>query len=171
MVMLVATSLYYNLIVLDRRARATNQVVSSLSFAMDTMARGIRTGYDYQCTTTGGNDTTGNCTSFSYSDTVLKTRVTYIKKASGSIGRCQGTPGNYSNLSCLDASASPLTDPGITIAKLSFYVRGVGNSAAPTWAQQPHVTFVISGRIPAGSKGEVVPFTIQEGATQRLLDY
>ena len=170
LVMLIATGAYFSLIALDRQARATNQVVGSLSFAMDTMTRGIRTGTNYQCTNifddVYGNSSTGSCTSFSYSDTALNTVVSYVLKANGTIGRCEGVaPG-----ACTDVNASALTDSSITIQKLSFYVRGAGNSAAPTWQQQPHVTFVISGRMPAGPN-KTVPFTIEQGSTQRLIDY
>ena len=170
LVMLIATGAYFSLIALDRQARATNQVVGSLSFAMDTMTRGIRTGTNYQCTNTFddvyGNSSTGSCTSFSYSDTALNTVVSYVLKANGTIGRCEGVAPGL----CSDGNASALTDSSITIQKLSFYVRGAGNSAAPTWQQQPHVTFVISGRMPAGPN-KTVPFTIEQGSTQRLIDY
>ncbi len=168
-VMLVATGAYYSLIALDRRARATNQVVSSLAFAIDTMVRGIRTGYNYTCNNgtvdAYGNYVVGDCNSFSYTDAVLGTTVTYILKSNGSIGRCEGSG------SCLESSASTLTDSSITIQKISFYVRGVGTASSPTWAQEPHVTFVISGQLPAGSNGQTVPFTIEEGATERLLEF
>jgi len=169
LVMLVAAGAYFTLISLDRRARSTNAIVSSVSFAIDTMARGIRTGAVYICNNgtadSYGNHLAGDCTSFSYTDSVLGTTVTYILKANGSIGRCEG-PG-----ACLDANASSLTDSSISIQKLSFYVRGVGVTSSPTWAQQPHVTFIISGLIPAGSGGATVPFTIEEGATERLIEY
>ncbi len=170
LVMLIATGAYFSLIALDRQARATNQVVSSLSFAIDTMTRGIRTGTNYQCTNAAedayGNSSSGSCTSFSYSDSALNTTVSYVLKANGTIGRCEGVaPG-----ACTDVNASELTDSSITIQKLSFYVRGAGSVAAPTWQQQPHVTFVISGRMPAGPN-KTVPFTIQQGSTERLIDY
>ena len=170
LVMLIATGAYFSLIALDRQARATNQVVSNLSFAMDTMTRGIRTGTDFKCNNNTedafGNSSSGACNSFSYSDTVLNTTISYILKSNGTIGRCEGgLPG-----SCTDVNASALTDSTITLQKISFYVRGVGNTGAPTWQQQPHVTFVISGRMPAGPN-KTVPFTIQQGSTQRLIDY
>lgn len=169
LVMLVATGAYYTLIALDRRARATNQVVSSLSFAMDTMVRGVRTGNTYQCLNgtrdAYNNSSAGDCTSFSYMDTQLNTQVTYILKGNGTIGRCEGAG------SCLDDNASSLTDSIINIQKLSFYVRGVGTTVAPTYVLQPNVVFVLTGTMPGGSGGQTVPFSIQESATQRLIDY
>lgn len=196
LVMLIATGAYFSLIALDKRARATGQVVSNLSFAMDTMARGIRTGANFKCITNQDADgqsanSTGGCDWFSYTDTGLNTTVTYIRKvdcngtACNTIGRCVGVV----PASCTDAAASSLTDPAITIQSLKFYVRGVGNSSAPTWQQQPHVTFTVSGTMPAGNTcrsviadtkrtgvvsgtcSSTIPFTLQEGATQRIIDY
>jgi prepilin-type N-terminal cleavage/methylation domain-containing protein len=167
-VMLVTMSAYFNLISLDRRARATNQVVNNLSFAVDAMVRGIRTGKGYQCLDGSpdgnGNSTSGNCTKFSYTDSTLAAGsqvVTYFQKTNGTIGRCE------SSAPCiLDASASSITDPAITITKLVFYVRGAGNSND----DQPQVLFTISGTMPADSKGNKATFVIEESATQRLID-
>lgn len=192
LVMLIATGAYFSLIALDKRARATGQVVSNLSFAMDTMARGIRTGSNFKCNNNQDADgqnanSTNGCDSFSYTDPnvndpgtgVPPATVTYIQKLSdNTIGRCVGLP-------CTDTLASSLTDPAITIQRLRFYVRGVGTSNA----QQPHVTFIVSGLMPAGNTcrsviadtkrtgvvsgtcSSTVPFTLQEAATQRLIDY
>ena len=188
LVMLIVTGAYFSLIALDRRARATNQVVSNLSFAMDTMMRGIRTGTNFRCIDgspdTDGNSTNGNCHSFSYTDTILSKTVTYISNpTNNTIGRCEGP------LPCTNTNASPLTDSTITIQTLTFYVRGAGTNAAPNWSQQPHVTFVVSGVIASGNtcpnviadtKGNIagnptcsttVPFTLQQASTQRLIDY
>ena len=172
LVMLVATGAYYTLIALDRKARATNQVVGSLAFAVDTMTRGVRTGTNYRCLN-GTLDAYGNTTAgvnsfcgvFSYTDSTLNTTVTYILKADGTIGRCQGIA------SCLDANASSLTDRSIKIDYMGFIVRGVGtNPASPVSTQQPIMNVTIKGTIPSGSGGQTVPFSIQESAVQRLID-
>ena len=172
LVMLVATGAYYTLIALDRKARATNQVVSSLAFAVDTMTRGVRTGTNYRCLN-GTLDVYGNTTAgvnsfcgvFSYTDSTLNTTVTYILKADGTIGRCEGVS------SCLDANASSLTDKAIKIDYMGFIVRGVGtNPASPVSTQQPIMNVTIKGTIPSGSSGQTVPFSIQESAVQRLID-
>ena len=172
LVMLVATGAYYTLIALDRKARATNQVVSSLAFAVDTMTRGVRTGTNYRCLNgtldVYGNTTAGfnsYCGVFSYTDSTLNTTVTYILKADGTIGRCEGVS------SCLDANASSLTDKSIKIDYMGFIVRGVGtNPASPVSTQQPIMNVTIKGTIPSGSSGQTVPFSIQESAVQRLID-
>lgn len=172
LVMLVATSAYFNLIALDRRARATNQVVNNLSFAVDAMVRGIRTGKNYQCLDGspygGGNSTTGSCTKFTYTDSTLAGNnvVTYFLKANGTIGRCEST-----SACTADASASSITDPAITITKLVFYVRGVGTTPGDTDGDtQPQVLFTVTGTMPADSSGNKTTFVIEETATQRLID-
>ena len=177
-VMVVITGAYLTLISLDRRARATNQVVSNLYFAVDTMARGIRTGINYRCVhSTGsidgvGNSTDGFCDAIAYTDPSLPSTgdqtVIYKNKASnGTIGRCEALS-TYG--ACLDSAASSLTDPLITINTLTFYVRGVSTSTSALADQQPQILFTIKGTMVADSKGGTVPFTIQSGATQRVID-
>jgi prepilin-type N-terminal cleavage/methylation domain-containing protein len=168
MVMLAATSAYLGLISLDRQARATNQVVNNLSFAVDAMARGIRTGTNYRCIDPAGspdgngNSTNGGCTCFSYTDTNLAQSVTYHREANGTIGRAIGVS------SCLDNLSEPITDPSINIASngLIFYVRGAGNSND----QQPQVLFTLKGSMVAAGSGTTTTFTLEESATQRLID-
>jgi type II secretory pathway pseudopilin PulG len=169
MVMLVATAAYFNLIALDRRARATNQVVNNLNFAVDAMVRGIRTGTGYTCLdgtqVSTGNWTSGDCTQFSYTDTQLPAGsnvVTYFRKGNGAIGRNEGAVA-----SGVDSSAVPsITDPSISITSLTFYVRG----AASTDDAQPQVLFTVKGTLPADSSGTKATFTIEEDATGRLID-
>ncbi len=169
-VMTIAASAYFTLISLDRRARATNQVVNNLSFAVDSMMRGIRTGTNYKCLNNAdaygnSNGSGGDCTQFSYTDSNLASGsnvVTFYRKGDGTIGRCEA------NSNCLvDAQSSSLTDPAITITSLVFRVRGVG-PAAPD--EQPQVLFTVKGTLPADTSGNKATFVIEEGATQRLID-
>jgi type II secretory pathway pseudopilin PulG len=164
LVMLVATSTYFTLITVDRRARATNQVVNNISFAIDAMTRGIRTGTNYKCQPGGGNDISGSCSCFSYTDTGLNTPVTYHLMANHTIGRTIGSA------SCPDDLAVPITDPAITVSKLVFYVRGVGTTTSPFKDEQPQVLFTVLGTMPADSSGNTASFSIEGGATERLID-
>jgi len=171
MVMLIVTGAYLTLISLDRQARAGNQLAASLSFAMDSMARGIRTGQEYACNantssrncTTGSSCTAGGGNCFSYVDSESGETVIYRLKTDGSIGQCTGG-------SCSDGTAVSLTDPRIDIEQLRFYVRGVGASGASGDALlQPYVTIVVKGSLETDA-GESTGFTIQTGATQRLIE-
>lgn len=160
MVMLVVIGAYLTLISLDRQARASNQLAASLSFAVESMARNLRTGSDYAC---NGNTASPNCTSTSGGTSIVFTdsesqRITYLRRSDGSIGQCIGLP-------CNAATAVPLTDRRITIDALRFYVRGVGTGDN----RQPQVTFVVSGTMTTDA-GESTSFTIQTGATQRYIE-
>lgn len=160
MVMLVATSAYYNLINLDRRARATNEVVNNISFAMEAMTRGIRTGTNYRCNsgTTVGVVTT--CTCFTYDDSNLAVPVTYhLNSSKHVIERA------VNSTTCTDG-APAITDPLINISTLKFYLRG----DASTDDFQPQVRFTVKGDMPTDARGGVATFVIEEGATQRVLD-
>lgn len=160
MVMLVVMGAYVTLISLDRQARANNQLAASLSFAVESMARSMRTGTGYDCNG-GGSPFTCSGTgggSISFLDSQGQA-ITYIQKSDGSIGQCTGTSG------CLDNNAVSLTDHRINITSLRFYVRGVGTGDD----MQPSVTFVVAGTM-ATEAGEVSTFSIQSGATQRLIE-
>lgn len=152
MVMLAATGAYLNLIRLDRQTRAVNDIVTNLSFAVDTMAREIRTGTGYQCE--GATNCPSSGTWFRFTDS--KGRVVTYQIVSGKI------------VATTAGIASELTDPRITISSLRFYVRGVGTTGADLLLQ-PQVTFAIRGSIVAGT-GNTIPFSVQSSATQRLIE-
>ncbi|MBY0110746.1 type II secretion system GspH family protein [Patescibacteria group bacterium] len=168
-VMLIVTGAYLSLLGLDRELRATSSLVTNLSFAVDSMARSIRTGTYYGCGSTGANPssagTNGTCDTFSYLDTSLNEKVTYIRKSDGTIGRCTG--GGI----CNSSNAISLTDPNVQIASsggLTFYVRGVGTSGGNA-SVQPQVTFTIRGTM-VGISNRTTDFSIQTSATQRLIE-
>ena len=153
MVMLVVTAAYLTLVTLDKEARTTNEVVANLAFAVDSVARNVRTGTAYSCAGAGN----GTCSQLSFTDTLGQT-VTYLLKNDGTIGQC--TSG-----ACSSSTATSLTDPRITISSLTFYVRGVGSGDS----LQPQATISIRGTMPA-QRGKTIDFSIQTGATQRYIE-
>lgn len=159
-VMLITTAAYLAIVTLDKEARATNQLVTNLNFAVDSMARSIRTGTEYSCD--GGTNGAPCSSRFSFTDADGVTRVTYIRISSGANA---GTIGQCTSGVCNDSTAVPVTDPRITITALNYLVRGVGN----TDQKEPEVQVTIRGTMPARS-GRVVDFTIQTSATQRQLE-
>ncbi len=159
-VMLITTAAYLAIVTLDKEARATNELVSNLSFAVDSMARNIRTGTAYSCD--GGTNGTPCSSSFSFTDADGVSRVTYIRISAGANA---GTIGQCTSGVCADSSAVPLTDSRITITSLKFLVRNVGTLDQ----KQPEAQVTIRGTMPARS-GRVVDFTIQTSATQRQLE-
>lgn len=153
LIMLAATGAYLKLIALDREARATNELVTNLSFAVDSMSRAVRTGSDYKCNKTGTNCTNG--TSLRFTDD--QGRQVDLEVAGGRITET------------ISGSAVPLTDPRIAIDTMSFIVRGVGAAEACGSRIQPQVIFVIKGSLVTG-QGDTASFNIQGSATQRILD-
>ncbi len=161
-VMLIVLAAYVNLISIDRQARASNQLSSSLSFAIETMVRSIRTGTDYAC---NANPSVPNCSSgggsisFNDSDGVYtEYRIVANETGTNSIAYCTDA--------CL--SFVSVTDPRINIETMSFYVQGVGTDSTNADIQ-PHVTVSISGTMET-ERGAASRFSIQTGATQRLIE-
>ncbi|KND49169.1 MAG: putative Type IV pilus pilin [Parcubacteria bacterium C7867-008] len=158
-VMLISTGAYLSLVSLDRKARATNDLVTNLSFAIDTMERSLRTGSDFTCTGTtpdtgggGGEDCRYGSHTISFTDD-LSQSVTY-KQLEGAVQQCVG-------LSC-----STLTDPRVNVSDVTFYVRGQGT----TDSIQPWVTYSVKGTITPDAVNGPITFTIQSTASQRKID-
>ena len=158
-IMVIATGAYLTLINLDRQARATNDVVSNLSFAVDSMSRAVRTGKDYKCNNVP-NTTCVNVnspgTSLGFTDSDGRT-IVYSLVNSQIVALVTPPTGS--------AFSSKLTDPRITIQALHFFVRGVGTGDGI----QPQVLFTIAGVLTT-DHGKTVTFSIEGGATQRVLD-
>ncbi len=161
-VMLIVTGAYLALIDLDRKARATNQLVASLSFALDSMARAIRTGTAYACSP-GPNNTDGTCHQISFTDSNIGQTVTYRLNSNGTIGSCTGSG------ACNDSTAIELTDRRIAIGEsdLTFYVQGVGTGDGI----QPYVIISVRGKMQSGNTSQAsTTFSVQTSAAQRLPD-
>ncbi|MDB5245054.1 MAG: seg [Parcubacteria group bacterium] len=153
-VLTIVASAYLSLISLNRKARATNDLVSNLSYVVESMSRTIRTGTNYQCGGLGGTNcaSPGNST-FSFTDD--QTRPVTFSLVGGAIDQSvSGQP--------LDV----LTDPRITITNLIFYVDGVGTGDQ----KQPRVLFTISGTIKPDTQTATTSFSIESSATQRLIE-
>lgn len=160
-VMLVSTGAYLSLIGLDRKARATNDLVTNLSFGIDAMERSMRSGNTFQC----GGDSGGNCQQGSSVLVFVNDQgqtVTYrLDSTHHAIGQCFTGSG-----SCNDSTNQILTDPRITVSNLKFYVRGVGSGDNT----QPWVLFTVTGTLTPDAATGPVTFTIQSTASQRSIE-
>lgn len=168
----MAMAALFALISYDRKARNTTDVVTNLTFAIDSMARSIRTGTDYQCgTAADGNCWTSSQNTFSFCDE-QKRSVTYVIRSDKSIGRCVTSNGCSSIPSCSPASSNAIsmTDSRVEIQSMQFFVRGVGTTTQAVNILQPQVVFTIKGRMTPDAKSVPVEFTIQTTATQRFPD-
>jgi prepilin-type N-terminal cleavage/methylation domain-containing protein len=158
MVMLTVTSAYLSLISLDRQARATSELSTNLSFALESMVRAMRTGKNYVC---AGN--ASSCTSFSFTDDQGRTVTYYVRGTDGSIVQCIGA--------CTDATAIPITDPRVRFnasSGLRFAVRG-SYAAGSSDGKQPYVTIIARGTMQTDAN-KTSSFVIQTSAVQRIID-
>lgn len=162
-VTLIAMSAYITLIELNRKARATNDLVSNLSFITDSIGRSIRTGTDYKC---GGGTGIANCPEGASEMSFINadgTRITYLLARDSVMACVNGETG------CTVNNAEPLSDPRITVDSLTFYVLGAGTTGSDA-AFQPRAIIVMKGTILPDPKSEPISFNIQTSATQRLID-
>lgn len=148
-VMLVATAAYLTLISMDRQTRTTSDLMTNMSFVVDSMTRSIRTGSQY-CV--------AGCLTNRFSFTDSEGREVVYALDDGVITRQ------------IDSSVPlAITDSRITIGSedLRFYVWG--ENAGPADGQ-PRVHFTIRGTVSADSNAPDQEFVVQGGATQRIID-
>ena len=153
-VMLLVTGAYLEMIAIGRQAQAVASASDNLSFALESMARSIRTGHAYKCNGVG-DCFPGAGSSFTYSD-INNCTFTY-RLLSNQIVEDESGGG-----SCPSLSAYPLTDPAITVLTLEFFAQGT--TAGDNF--QPQMTISVGGTINSGP-GKTVSFTVETGATLR----
>lgn len=156
----------------NAKAQNINDSVSNIQFALDSMAREIRTGYAYYCTsgteTTGDINTYQDCNKGSYLSIIEggksltgganNRRIAYRYNSSDeSIERKIGA-GNWIRL----------TNPDIAVTDMHFNVvnsapKEAGNSL------QPNVTIYMIGTV-EGVDGTGSDFRLQTTVTKRVLD-
>ena len=147
-VMIVAGAAFLAVISLDRKARATNDLVSNLSYVVDSMERSIRTGTVYSA---------ASGSTFSYTDANGRI-ISYRLTLTGTMGQVEQR---------IDSGSwTALTDPRVDIETLTFYPSGTvaGDPSQPT------VTIVIRGKMKPDAQSADIEFVIESSATQRLID-
>lgn len=145
---IVATITTSTLLILTKAERkAVNVQIShdNLRYALETMAKEIRTGSDYALC----NPPDKNCFKFVKKDTDPPTVIKY--KLSDVLGECGETSGSVACITKAVENESgfifhPVTAPEIDVYKLDFYLSGgaAGNET------QPRVTIVVRAETPGG---------------------
>lgn len=161
------------LISANSKAQNMQSAVSNIQFALDSMAREIRTGNGYYCSS--GTETTGDylvvqdCNKGTYlsiieggkslsADTVNR-RIAY--RYNSSAQSVERKVGNGSWVS--------LTDSSVAITAMHFNVSNSANKEDGGNLLQPNATIYISGMI-TGVGDTSTEFTLQTTVTQRTLD-
>lgn len=159
LVMTLASGAYLLMIDLNRQSQGIATGVNSLSFALETMTRSIRTGSSYSCGAFGG-DCAGGEESFTFKD-MNGANITYsrgLQSVDSSVGAIVKTDTNN--------GAVTFTDPSIHISSLKFYVAGTTQGDD----YQPYVTIIVSGTVSSGPRNAPQSFTIETGAAMRGID-
>ena len=155
-VVTITMTAYLRLISIERRARTVNDLTTNISLVVESMTRGIRTGSLYKCNNSSANCPAGGAL-FSYTDDSGSHTVAY-SLVSGTIMESYDSGGLI-----------PLTDPRISIQKLTFYLIG-NNNVAGNDGVIPQVVFVVQGTLKVDANTAPTVLTIESAATQRKLD-
>lgn len=173
-IMVISLGALLSISAADRKAETVESVMNNLDFAIESMTRNIRTGYDYHCGTLTG----GDCTS---GDTFLKftaqdgSQVVYAFDNSATCGQTGASSGCIVRSTNGGATYLPITAPEVIITNvagtgsgLKFYLRGstLGNLGDNI---QPNVVITVTGYIKI-SETQKTPFSVQTSVTQRLYD-
>jgi prepilin-type N-terminal cleavage/methylation domain-containing protein len=155
LVMTLAAGAYVVVIGVNRQTQGISSGIDTLSFALETMTRTIRTGTSY-----GVGGPTFSVLSSSQNTTVSYALTNYTVNGVtyGAITQTTGSSG-----------AVPLTDPSVNITSLNFYATGVNSYSSNGDKTQARVTIVVSGTVSSGP-GKTVSFTVQTSATMRGSD-
>jgi prepilin-type N-terminal cleavage/methylation domain-containing protein len=148
MVMTIATGAYLIMISANRQAQSISTGINNLSYALEDMTRGIRTGSGYACS--------NNSITFKDVDakpTMYELSGTKIRKS---------TNGGL--------TWSDLTDPAVTVTTLLFTCTGTKPYSLDNDITQAHVTIQVSGSVSAGAGRPAKSFNVETGATMRGSD-
>jgi prepilin-type N-terminal cleavage/methylation domain-containing protein len=155
----------------DRKAQSLKTVINNLNFALESMSRTIRTGYDYHCGSgtgapsdcdnQGGSPNGSTYMHFTAADGV--TKIAYC--LDGTTLKRQKIISGSLNTSCSSSVFLPVTASEVIITSLKFIVSG----SLRTDTKQPRVTILMSGYVPF-KEGQKTDFNIQTTVTQRVYD-
>lgn len=158
LVMTLAAGSYILMLDLNRQAQGVATGINSLSFALETMTRSIRTGTRYNCGDLGGDCPNGG------------NKLSFQDASGADITYARGVQGSDDSTGTIVKNGSiVLTDPSVSVSSLTFYVSGTGSVASRDY-EQPYVTIVVSGTVSSGPKNAPQPFTVETGAAMRGID-
>ena len=153
-------------------------IMTSLTFALDSMTREIRTGTEYVCTATASTTVYSATAIANCSPTAGSTGISF-REAGGSVSGASGDRIAYFYDATNDtimrrvgnAAAQNIISSGITVTNARFFVTGVaklGSIPATAETVQPAVTVIIEASETGSATDK--PFVIQTTITQRSLD-
>lgn len=187
-VVTLSTSTFLVLVDANNKVQNVHSVISNLTFALDSMTREIRTGYNYVCASSrqSNNDVlnaTNDCVTGGVYLSVIESggsltgglgssRVSYYFDnayygvGQGAIMRRLGDGDGDGDEDEINEDWFPITSENVEITDMEFVVSGTDTSGDTT---APSVTIYIEGS--AGNLEELdTAFSIQTSVTQRIID-
>ena len=174
-IMITAIGALTSIISANRKAQAIKSAMSNLNFAVESMARNIRVGTTYYCTTSAADppsvpppsviDTTNDCASggrlmaFEANDGDASDDSDQI------VYRINNTQLERSEESGVLGSFIKITAPEVQIDDFQFYVTGTTRGDG----EQPFVIITLSGT--AGIGRAATSFKVETSVSQRLIDF
>jgi|SRR5579859_5441970 len=183
-VMVMALGALLVLSTADRKAESLKSAINNLNFALDSMSREIRTGYNWGCNTTPGQSScnapspAGNSGANEFVFTSALGQTIYYKYDS-SASDC----GQTGTIGCIARSTdgstwSAITAPEVVVAGVSscsnsnpclFYLVGANRYNGGSDYTQPKLTVTITGYVLPG-QAATTSLQLQTSVTQRLYD-
>ncbi len=160
LVMLIATGSIFTIVDANKKSHALKSVMTNLNFALESMAREIRVGTGFVCTSTGGDCPTEGSSSFSF----ISNRDMDIVGGNDPVEYSFSNGRIFKQRFGTDGSPVPITAEEIVITHMMFYVIGSASSDL----RQPRVVMVISGYVGTGNTKST--FNIQTAISQRSID-
>ena len=148
----------FSVIDASARAQGLTEAVNNLNFVMDDMARRMRTGYDFNCGSLGGEDCENGGTSLYFTGSRVQPTSGDDPEYRYFLDDGRIMRGDHSG------NASPITSDSLEIENLEFYVYGTESGID---AEQSRVQVVLTGSAGGGSNEQT--FSVQTTITQRLL--
>ncbi|MEN9649802.1 MAG: hypothetical protein RL094_769 [Candidatus Parcubacteria bacterium] len=181
-VMTISLGVIMSVIDGNKKSQAINSVSNNLSFAIESMVRDIKTGYEYRCAysefpiTDLVKSIPSNC-----SPSTALNYINLISTISGAersvhyefVAPSGNAPGYILKKSCTAAGScgadSKVTSPEINITDMRFYIKSPNTSQGDPNAEQPGVFLLIRGTAKVNPT-TVSTFNLQTFISQRVLN-
>ncbi len=183
-VMSISLGVIMSIIDGNKKSQAVSSVSNNLNFAIESMVRDIKTGYDYRCDPTAfaipsllkGSSPTCNSgaalTSLSLISTIASADTNEERSVKYEFIAPTPTSEGYISKSICDTSTchvgSRITSPEINITEMKFYVKNDASHQGNPNAIQPGVFLLIKGTAKINPT-TVSDFSLQTYISQRLL--
>jgi prepilin-type N-terminal cleavage/methylation domain-containing protein len=161
----------------DRKAESLKAALNNLNFALDSMSRDVRTGYNWGCNTTPGTDCTAGSNEFIFTSAQWGQTIYKYDSTPSDCGQSTSVGGCVMRSTNGGVSWAALTAPEVTITGMSncgaggpclFYLIGAPPGSGGNTIQ-PKLVITVSGYVQV-SASQATPINLQTAVTQRLYD-